>query len=168
MGNHISDWINSPRCILEESHFNLRYVRLCDLDIPREQELCWTLCCTMQIYKICLSCNPQVQAFTKYHHCCVAFIVLGKWTWTLGSKLGLTQMLTDWWMNRLTNRWTNGQKTGSLYCVMLKAGMTKMAKLLANSGEPDQTPHSTVSDLGLHCLPIILLGDLQTKMGWNR
>ena len=26
----------------------------------------------------------------------VAFIVLEKWTWTLGSKLGLTKMLTDW------------------------------------------------------------------------
>ena len=33
-----------------------------------------------------------------------------------------------------------------------------MAKLFANSGDPDQTPHSAASDLGLHCLPIILLG----------
>ena len=32
-----------------------------------------------------------------------------------------------------------------------------MAKLLANSGDPDQTPHSAASDLGLHCLPITLL-----------
>ena len=32
-----------------------------------------------------------------------------------------------------------------------------MAKLFANSGEPDQTPHSVASDLGLHCLPITLL-----------
>ena len=24
----------------------------------------------------------------------------------------------------------------------------------ANSGEPDQTPHSVASDLGLHCLPL--------------
>ena len=46
----------------------------------------------------------------------VAFIVLGKWTWKLGSKLGLMQMLTDEWMDR----W----KTGSLYCAMLKAGVT--------------------------------------------
>ena len=30
-----------------------------------------------------------------------------------------------------------------------------MAKLFANSGDPDQTPHSAASDLGLHCLPII-------------
>ena len=28
-----------------------------------------------------------------------------------------------------------------------------MAKLFANSGDPDQTPHSAASDLGLHCLP---------------
>ena len=33
----------------------------------------------------------------------------------------------------------------------------KMAKLFANSGDPDQTPHSAVSDLGLHCLPFTLL-----------
>ena len=32
-----------------------------------------------------------------------------------------------------------------------------MAKLFANSGDPDQTPHSAASDKGLHCLPIILL-----------
>ena len=33
-----------------------------------------------------------------------------------------------------------------------------MAKLFANSGEPDQTPHSLASDLDLHCLPFTLLG----------
>ena len=33
-----------------------------------------------------------------------------------------------------------------------------MAKLFANSGDPDQMPHSTTSDLGLHCLPMTLLG----------
>ena len=33
-----------------------------------------------------------------------------------------------------------------------------MAKLFANSGGPDQTLCSTVSDLGLHCLPITHLG----------
>ena len=32
-----------------------------------------------------------------------------------------------------------------------------MAKLFANSGDPDQTPRSAASDLGLHCLPVILL-----------
>ena len=32
-----------------------------------------------------------------------------------------------------------------------------MAKLFANSGDPDQTPRSAASDLGLHCLPITLL-----------
>ena len=32
-----------------------------------------------------------------------------------------------------------------------------MAKLFANSRDPDQMPHSVVSDLGLHCLPITLL-----------
>ena len=33
-----------------------------------------------------------------------------------------------------------------------------MTELFANSGNPDQTPHSVASDLGLHCLPITLLG----------
>ena len=33
-----------------------------------------------------------------------------------------------------------------------------MAKLFANSVNSDQTPHSVASDLGLHCLPISLLG----------
>ena len=32
-----------------------------------------------------------------------------------------------------------------------------MAKLIANSGDSDQTPRSAASDLGLHCLPITLL-----------
>ena len=34
----------------------------------------------------------------------------------------------------------------------------RKAKLFANSGDPDQTPRSAASDLGLHCLPITRLG----------
>ena len=33
-----------------------------------------------------------------------------------------------------------------------------MTELFANSEDPDQTPHSAASDLGLHCLPVTLLG----------
>ena len=33
-----------------------------------------------------------------------------------------------------------------------------MVELFANSGDPDQTPRSAASDLGLLCLPITLLG----------
>ena len=33
-----------------------------------------------------------------------------------------------------------------------------MAELFANSGDPDQMPHSAAFDLGLHCLPNTLLG----------
>ena len=36
--------------------------------------------------------------------------------------------------------------------------LRKMVKLFANCGSPDQTPRSAVSDLGLHCLSIPLLG----------
>ena len=32
-----------------------------------------------------------------------------------------------------------------------------MVELFANSGDPDQMPHSAVSDLGLHYLPITIL-----------
>ena len=32
-----------------------------------------------------------------------------------------------------------------------------MAKLFANSGDPDQMLHSAASDLGVHCLPSTLL-----------
>ena len=38
-----------------------------------------------------------------------------------------------------------------------------MAKLFANGGDPDQMPHSAVSDLGLHSLPITFLGDSRLK-----
>ena len=33
--------------------------------------------------------------------------------------------------------------------------LEKKAKLFANSGDPDQTPRSAASGLGLHSLPII-------------
>ena len=33
----------------------------------------------------------------------------------------------------------------------------KIVELFANSGDPDQTLHSTASDLGLHCLLVTLL-----------
>ena len=33
-----------------------------------------------------------------------------------------------------------------------------MVEIFANSKDPDQTPHSAASDLGLHCLPITRLG----------
>ena len=38
-----------------------------------------------------------------------------------------------------------------------------MDKLFANSEDPDQTPQNAVSDLGLHCLPITLLGVSQLQ-----
>ena len=33
-----------------------------------------------------------------------------------------------------------------------------MVKLFANRGDPDQTPHCALSDLGLHCLSVTCLG----------
>ena len=34
-----------------------------------------------------------------------------------------------------------------------------MVELFANSGDPDQMPHYVASDLGLHCLPVTLVGE---------
>ena len=38
-----------------------------------------------------------------------------------------------------------------------------MVELFANSGDPNQMPHSVVSDLGLHCLPVTFLGVSRLK-----
>ena len=35
-----------------------------------------------------------------------------------------------------------------------------MVELFANSGDPDQMPHSAASDLGLGCVPVTLLGGI--------
>ena len=42
--------------------------------------------------------------------------------------------------------------------------MRKIAKLFANSGDPDQTTHTAVSDLGLQCLPVTL-GEV-SRLNW--
>ena len=45
-----------------------------------------------------------------------------------------------------------------------------MTKLFVNGGVPDQRPHSVASDLGLHCLPVTLLGicSLIWVKGWTK
>ena len=40
----------------------------------------------------------------------------------------------------------------------LRYSWRKMAEAFANSEYPDQTPRFAASDLGLHCMPITLLG----------
>ena len=37
----------------------------------------------------------------------------------------------------------------------------KLVELFANSGDPDQMPHSAAYDLGLHCLPGAILTGTQ-------
>ena len=39
-----------------------------------------------------------------------------------------------------------------------------MVKFSANSGDPDQTPHSAIPNLGLHFFANFSLGCLQTKI----
>ena len=41
-----------------------------------------------------------------------------------------------------------------------------MVDQFTNSGDTDQTPHSVASDLGLHCLPVTLLG--LSRLQWVR
>ena len=42
-----------------------------------------------------------------------------------------------------------------------------MVELFANSGDPDQAPHSVASDLGLQCLPVTRLGVSSLQwVGW--
>ena len=40
----------------------------------------------------------------------------------------------------------------------MRYSQRKFVEIFAYSGDPDQTPLSAVSDLGLYCLPITLLG----------
>ena len=44
----------------------------------------------------------------------------------------------------------------------------KMAKLFANSEDPDQMPHFALSDLVLHCLPITFLGVYRLQWIYGR
>ena len=46
----------------------------------------------------------------------------------------------------------------------LDISLEKIAKVIAHSGDPDETPHSAVSDLGLHCLPVTPL--MVSRLEW--
>ena len=46
---------------------------------------------------------------------------------------------------------------------LLLSCSVEISELNANSVDPDQTPHSEASDLGLHCLPMSLLWDARLK-----
>ena len=46
---------------------------------------------------------------------------------------------------------------------LLLSCFVEISELNANNVDPDQTPSSVSSDLGLHCLPISLLWDARLK-----
>ena len=52
----------------------------------------------------------------------------------------------------------------SVKLVLLLSCFVEITKFNANSVDPDQTPHSAVSDLGLHYLPMSFLWD--TRLKW--
>ena len=68
-------------------------------------------------------------------------------------------LLTHCILNRLSHTmyWKNPISILGTSRYEIYIFLEKMAKLFANGGDPDQTPRSAASDLGLHCLPITLL-----------
>ena len=71
----------------------------------------------------------------------------------------IISLLTHCILNRLsyTINWKSQISIAGTSGCEIYIFLEKMAKLFANSGDPDQTPHSAASDLDLHCLPITLL-----------
>ena len=49
----------------------------------------------------------------------------------------------------------------SVWLVVLLLCFIEMPVINANSVDPDQTPRSAASDLGLHCLPVSHLWDVR-------
>ena len=48
---------------------------------------------------------------------------------------------------------------GCLVSFIILSCFIEISELNANSVDPDQTPHSAASDLGLHCFPVSLSWD---------
>ena len=68
--------------------------------------------------------------------------------------------LTHCRLNRLTSTiyWKSPISILGMPGYAIYIFLEKMDKLFANNGDPDKTPRSAASDLGLHCLPVTLLG----------
>ena len=58
--------------------------------------------------------------------------------------------------------WSISTFKGYLVCLVC-ISFTEFPAFNANSIDPDQTPRSAASDLGLHCLPMSLLWDARHK-----
>ena len=74
-------------------------------------------------------------------------------------KNGIQTFLTHCRLNRLSHTiyWKSQISILGTSGYDIYIFLEKMVKLFANSGDPDQTPRSVASDLGLHCLPITRL-----------
>ena len=80
--------------------------------------------------------------------------------WTNNDKIKRTIALTHCRLNRLPYSMYRKSPI-SIFGTSgyeIRYSCRKMAKPCANSGDPDQTSRSVVSDLGLQCLSITLLG----------
>ena len=72
--------------------------------------------------------------------------------------ISLDGMLTLCRLNELSNTVYWKILISILVGYVIYIFLGKNAELLANSGDPDQTPRSATPDLGMHCLPITFLG----------
>ena len=63
------------------------------------------------------------------------------------------------------NLWTGPPPTERMsgYFFLLLPRFIEIIVINANYADPDQTPRSAASDLGLHCLPMSLLWDGKLK-----
>ena len=66
-----------------------------------------------------------------------------------------SRLLTHFRLNELPHNLLE-ESIFDLRCFRLRYLDREKLKHFANSGDPDQTPSSAASDLGLHCLPITL------------
>ena len=63
-------------------------------------------------------------------------------------------------MNKLSHTiyWKSPVSILGMSGYMIRIFLKKNVELFANRGDPDQTPRSATSDLGLQCLPVTRLG----------
>ena len=77
-------------------------------------------------------------------------LLFGKGSWIFGTEWSLLPQLSGL---------VYFQFKGCLVCFLVLSFITEIPVLNANSVDPDRTPRSVASDLGLHCLPKSVLCD---------
>ena len=114
----------------------------------------------MKINKTVLTYDCPDDLIGLLHHASLGLILLIDWGVILTFRPLILLLLTYcspdslshiiYWKSLISILGMSGYET---YLFLEK----KVAKLFANSGDPDQTPRYAASGLGLHCLPVTLL-----------